>query len=502
MPLVPTSLRKLFIACTFTAAFASAGAYAQCPFAVSDASSAATAVTDGLLLVRAAQGARDAALTARSGSTRSSDAIVSDLATNEQRLDVNGNGAFDETDALIIARYLTGARDEALILGGAGVGALRKTGADVQSFIEGGCVAPAPTQRKKLSEMKAEQMALNNGGVFISVFDNVEIDKEGIDLSWLEIQGTLTCADRNLSVSSGWIIVHGGRFQCGTALNPFDKNLTLTLTGPSSNDAALGAGMGTKVLGVMHVGAQLRLFGENRQGWSQLSANAAVGATSITLKEAVPTWRVGDQLVIAPSGFDAEDFDRVTVTSISGSTVNFSPALRFAHWGTLQTFAGKTLDQRAAVGLLSRNIVIQGDAQSETAKFGGHIMSMINASTQLSGVELRKMGQRGRFGRYPMHWHLGNDRGADFIRNSSIHSSFQRAVVMHGTNKVTVEGNVAFDITNHAFVWAEDGNESGNRFIKNLAVFNKNPIEAEFAFPTNSTLHANSTQAEFRSASF
>ncbi len=494
--------KRLFTACAVTAALASAHAYAQCPFAVSGASSTATAVADGLLLVRAALGARDGALIARSGSTRSSDAIVSELAANEQRLDVNGSGAFDEADALIITRYLMGVRGDALVAGGSGVGALRKTGADVQSFIDGGCVATALPQRKKLSEMKAEQMALNNGGVFISVFDNVEIDKEGIDLSWLEIQGTLTCADRNLSVASNWIIVHGGRFQCGTALNPFNKNLTLTLTGPSSNEAALGVGMGTKVLGVMHVGAQLRLYGENRQGWSQLAANAAVGVTSITLKEAVPSWREGDQLVIAPSGFDAEDSDRVTVTSISGSTVNFSPALRFAHWGTLQMFAGKTLDQRAAVGLLSRNIVVQGDAQSETAKFGGHIMSMLNASTQLSGVELRKMGQRGRFGRYPMHWHLAVDRGADFIRNSSIHSSFQRAVVLHGTNKVSVEGNVAFDITNHAFVWAEDGNESGNRFINNLAVLNKNPTEAEFAFPINSTLHANSTQAEFRSASF
>jgi hypothetical protein len=481
---------------------ASVAAPAQCPFSINGVSVVATAERDGLLFVRAAQRLTDPALTAQSGSDRQPVALTADIAANESRIDINGSGQFDETDAMIIVRHLMGFRGDALIPGGAGIGASRKTSADIQGFLDGGCVVAANGARKKLSEMKIEQMAQNNGGVFISVFDDVEIDQENIELKWLEIQGSLVCADRNLSLSSGWIIVHGGRFRCGTPLNPFDKKLTITLTGASSNDVALGAGMGTKVLGAMHIGAQLHLYGEDRAGWTQLGTTVAKGATSITLKEAMPTWRVGDRLVIAPSSFDAEEYDVVTVTSISGSSVSFMPALNFPHWGMLQTFEGKTLDQRAAVGLLSRNIVIQGDAQSETAKFGGHIMSMLNANTQLSGVELRKMGQRGRFGRYPMHWHLAIDRSNDFIRNSSIHSSFQRAVVLHGTNKVTVEGNVAFDITNHAFVWAEDGNETGNKFLRNLAVFNKNPTEAEFAFPAPSTLHFNSTQAEFRSASF
>ncbi len=479
-----------------TAFFTCATALAQCPFAVTGIGSSATAINDGLLLARAAQNLRGAALTNKTGSTRTADAIMLDLARDEVRLDVNGSGAFDETDAAIIVRHLMGFRNEALTPAGAGTGAGRTTGTEIQNYINGGCVAAAP------AFTKWSQRFPTTGGALVSVLDRIELDVD-VDLDWLEVQGTLVCGDRNQTISANWIIVHGGKFQCGTALNPFTKNLTITLTGRASDDAALGAGMGTKVLGAMHTGAQLRLFGESRPGWTQLSANVAAGATSITLTEAMTTWRAGDRLVIAPSSFDAEEFDVVTVTSISGNTINFTPALTHAHWGTLQTYDGKTLDQRAAVGLLSRNIVVQGDAQSATAKFGGHIMSMVNASTQLSGVELRKMGQRGRFGRYPMHWHLANDRASDFIRNSSIHSSFQRAVVLHGTNKINVEGNVAFDITNHAYVWAEDGNESGNKILRNLAVLNKNPTEAEFAFPSpNNNLHGNTTQSEFRSASF
>jgi hypothetical protein len=471
-------------------------ALAQCPFAISGVSSTATAVNDGLLLVRAAQNMQGSALLSKTGTTRSAEAIMLDLSRDERALDVNGSGAYDETDAAIIVRHLMGFRNDALIPAGAGFGAGRKTAGEIQSFIDTGCTAPTP------AFTKWSQKFPTTGGVLVSVLDRIELDVD-VNLDWLEVQGTLVCGNRDQNINANWIIVHGGKLQCGTALNPYNKKLTVTLTGPASNDVALGAGMGTKVLGVMHAGAQLRLFGENRPGWTQLSANAAAGATSITLADAMTTWRAGDRVVIAPSSFEAEDFDVVMITSISGNTVNFTPALTKPHWGALQTYDGKTLDQRAAVGLLTRNIVIQGDAQSETAKFGGHIMSMVNASTQLSGVELRKMGQRGRFGRYPMHWHLANDRASDFVRNSSIHSSFQRAIVLHGTNKITVEGNVAFDITNHTYVWAEDGNESNNRVIKNLAVFNKNPNEAEFAFPSpNNALHGNTTQSEFRSASF
>jgi hypothetical protein len=489
----PHTLRALTTLAAWS--WCASAAIAQCPFNASGAA-VANATNDGMLLLRAAQGLRDSALTATTQSALSATNIISNLAANEARIDINGSGAFDETDAAIIVRHLLGFREGAMIPGGAGGGATRKNATDIQGFIDSGCVAPSPT-RKKLS-----QMPRSNGGVFISILDDVEIDQDAT-LEWLEIQGSLVCTDRDLNLTAKWIIIHGGNFQCGSALNPFNKQLTITLAGPKSEEVALGAGMGTKVLGAMHVGAQLRLFGEDRKGWTQLAANAAIGATSITLKEAVPSWRAGDRLIIAPSSFDAEDYDLVTISSVTGNTVNFTPALRFEHWGTLQTFDGKTLDQRAAVGLLSRNIVVQGDAQSDAQAFGGHIMSMLNASVQLSGVELRKMGQRGKFGRYPMHWHIANDRPHDFIRNSSIHSSFQRAVVLHQTNQVTVEGNVAFDITNHAFVWAEDGLERDNKFLRNLAVLNKSPIEADFAFHTpNNPVAGNSTQSEFRSASF
>jgi G8 domain len=451
---------------------------AQCPFNVSGAANA-TLASDGLILARVAREQRGVELTSRVATTQNADAIVAQIAANEQRLDVNGNGAFDQDDAAIIARFLAGFTGDSLIVGGAGLGATRKTGAAIQGYINGGCVVP-PSNRKKLSVMKAEQMPQNNGGVFISVLDDVEID-QSIDLAWLEIQGSLVCTDQNLALSARWIMVHAGSLQCGTSLNPFNKQLTITLTGPKSDEVALGAGMGTKLLGAMH-GGRIRLYGENRVSWTQLNATAAAGATQIALKEAVD-WRAGERIVIASTAIDPDQTEERTISAVSadGKTVTLMQALTHLHYGQLQTFEGKTLDSRAEVGLLTRNIVIEGDVQSSTDQFGGQVMIMGASSTtretnpvtrssaRMQGIEFRRMGQFDRLGRYPIHWHLNGDSSGDFVRGSSFHSNFQRGVVLHGTDNTVVERNVVHRSIGHSFS-SEDGSETGNRFVSNLGL--------------------------------
>ena len=85
----------------------------------------------------------------------------------------------------------------------------------------------------------------------------------------------------------------------------------------------------------------------------------------------------------------------------------------------------------------------------------------------IEGVEFTDMGQPGLEARYNFHWHLAGDREGDYLRNSSIHHSLQRAVVVHQTDNVLVENVVAFNVLNHAFIPAEDGNEVDNTFIFN-----------------------------------
>ena len=61
------------------------------------------------------------------------------------------------------------------------------------------------------------------------------------------------------------------------------------------------------------------------------------------------------------------EHEKVTITAISGNTVTFTPALRFKHYGAATatvTNAVGTLDTRAGVGYLSRNIKIISGADS------------------------------------------------------------------------------------------------------------------------------------------
>ncbi|HHX82157.1 MAG TPA: hypothetical protein GX696_04145, partial [Pseudomonadaceae bacterium] len=75
--------------------------------------------------------------------------------------------------------------------------------------------------------------------------------------------------------------------------------------------------------------------------------------------------------------------------------------------------------------------------------------------------------------RYPIHWHLVGDAGAgQYIRNSAIHNTFNRCVTVHGTNDLRIENNVTYNTVGHCF-FMEDGIETGNTFIKNLAIQTK-----------------------------
>ncbi|MEM8861601.1 MAG: G8 domain-containing protein, partial [Chloroflexota bacterium] len=285
----------------------------------------------------------------------------------------------------------------------------------------------------------------------------------------------------------------------------------ITLTGTNEDENISGEAplnSGTKFLMIME-GGQLELHGSSRDkvSWTQISAHANAGSTAITLAEPV-NWEAGDQIVIAPSGFDPREAEQVTVTAVDGNQVSFTPALQHDHWGTIQTYEGKEVDQRAEVGLLTRNIRIQGDEDSLESNFGGHTMIMPNASARVEGVEFYRMGQMGHAARYPLHWHLLTRLGdgsvpteGQYAKNNSVHASFHRAIVVHGTNDILVERNIAYDVWSHTFVPAEDGDEYNNRFIENLGLLTKRLEVEDYAFPREDQPHR-SFQAEHRAGTF
>jgi acetyl esterase/lipase len=136
---------EFFSVSGFVLSLCISAAYAQCPFAIGGFAGASNAslLIDGLLLnryaIRNATGAPTFS-TSSSGSALTATAISDSIKSNNPlRLDVNGNSKFEIDDAVIIVRYLAGMRGAALQPTAAGA---TRSGDQVQTFIEGGCVAP------------------------------------------------------------------------------------------------------------------------------------------------------------------------------------------------------------------------------------------------------------------------------------------------------------------------------------------------------------------------
>lgn len=145
------------------------------------------------------------------------------------------------------------------------------------------------------------------------------------------------------------------------------------------------------------------------------------------------TWNVGDQVVLTSTSRSPEENEEFNITSISsdGRTIGIDPSVRYKHISLVQTIAGRQIETRAEVGLLTRNVVVEGSENDEwsekipecpedfdpgifavqtcyqgrygdgmaSERFGSQIM--INAKMQSEGlvtgrisyVEVRKAGQ-------------------------------------------------------------------------------------------------------------
>ncbi len=116
---------------------------ANCPFNVTGASGAPKFSVDGMLLLRYAVGLRGAPMINKVSAANLT-GVEAVIGSNLARLDVDGDGAFTATDALIIARYMSGFTSVTWINGIVfAPNAQRKTASTIEAFMNAGCPAPA-----------------------------------------------------------------------------------------------------------------------------------------------------------------------------------------------------------------------------------------------------------------------------------------------------------------------------------------------------------------------
>lgn len=333
----------------------------------------------------------------------------------------------------------------------------------------------------KIVEIKSNQIAY--------------IDKS-IDVGELKINGQLHCqsSPSTAEIKARTIYVNGV-FQCGTTTSRFSKKLFISLKHSDSIDPLTSATYRALIVGS---GGRLNLNGlSSRIGFTRLNKTAEPGATTITLATATGSssfkWAVGDEIVIAPSSYNPYEGEVVKIAAISASdsrVITLDRPLSYRHWGVLESYSTSrgniTLDQRAEVANLTRSIVIRSDetafaissADTATAQRGGHVMVHKGGYAWVDAVEFSRLGQAGIMGRYPFHWHMAGNAAGQYVRNSSIHRSFQRCLTIHETNGVEVSQNVCFDFRAHGF-FLETGNEINNVISNNMAIGAKAPTSTK-----------------------
>lgn len=303
-------------------------------------------------------------------------------------------------------------------------------------------------------------------GAAVTIARDTEVllDIDPPALRSLTVDGALRFSDAlDISLETEWIYLRGGELHIGSEDQPHTRKATITLT-----DTVPGEDINTMGdRGIMLMGGTLSLHGDREHSWTRLAGTAAAGSTQIEVLDAAG-WREGDEIVLASTDFDPRQAEQRTIAAIDGNTITLDRPLDYMHFGEI-TFG---VDERGEVGLLTRNIRIEASEDAEESYFGGHIMAMLAPDVRVSGVELARMGQHLTLARYPIHWHLVGEGEGQYIRNSAIHTTYNRCVTVHGTNNVRVENNVTFDTTGHCF-FLEDAVETGNQFIRNLGIMTK-----------------------------
>ena len=155
------------------------------------------------------------------------------------------------------------------------------------------------------------------------------------------------------------LITEGGEFLIGSPEQPYQHKATVTVHGHvRSTELPV---YGAKSLSLRE--GLIGLYGKHiPHTWTYIMATVNPGDTSIELKDPADGWNVGDEIVLASTSKSIRENEVLTITSIGSDKliVNFTPALKYKHISIEQNIAGRRIQTRAEVGLLSRNVVVQG----------------------------------------------------------------------------------------------------------------------------------------------
>ncbi len=231
------------------------------------------------------------------------------------------------------------------------------------------------------------------------------------------------------------------------------------------------------------------------------------GANMLMLSSAVD-WQVNDNVVISSTDYLPGHAEQVQITEVINPTTFMISKklpdgtvtnLQFPHNASVYSLSKVTggqvptgwtsVDTRASVALLTRSIRIISEGDTITTLFpppppapvtpatqgywfGGHMVIRQGfQKVQIQGVEFYQMGQGGKLGHYPVHFHMARRVPSDtYLKDNSVWDSMTRWYVLHATQGVLLARNVGYASIGHGY-YLEDGTETDNKLYTNIGIF-------------------------------
>ncbi|XP_047483519.1 fibrocystin-L-like isoform X2 [Penaeus chinensis] len=274
------------------------------------------------------------------------------------------------------------------------------------------------------------------------------------------------------------IVIQGGSVIAGSSLeNPFTHKLHIILRSSMNTSSDLPMGVSRKSIGVY---GRLSLHGRpHTNTWTKLGATAAPGDSQLTLAHPVDSSWQGKQVMVTSTSEEANHTEIRTVTHVNGAVLTLDSPLTHQHLGERHTATDGNLeyDLKGEVGLLTRNIVIEGEVVASEKHFGGSVRVaelmadgvVYRGQAQLSGVEWKHMGQEGFTGQQDPRFSLvflglGSRGASSYVRQCSFNTNYNTAVGIFASSGVTVEGCVVYQTVGSSI--KDQGR--GNIFRNNL----------------------------------
>ncbi|CAE7614256.1 PKHD1L1, partial [Symbiodinium sp. KB8] len=324
-----------------------------------------------------------------------------------------------------------------------------------------------------------EEPPIDGDTVVVPPGQAVLLDINAPKLFVLLVQGEMIFDNKDLTLDASYIVVQGGLLQIGTEEEPFHHRATITVHGDRWKSIALPR-MGAKNIVILDrywstggdplALGRLEIHGRPRQRtWTKVASSIAAGSTLVETAEDVD-FEPGETIIVTAGGriggFSQTE-ERIVAARPGPRQIVLTEPLQFDHESEIFEFEGTEIDMRCEVGIISRNIVVQGDDNSPKQLFGVHTMTAVGGSYRVENAEFRNCGQSFNMGRYCTHFHIAGFQAHSYVKSNSIHHSFQRATTVHGTHHTLVKNNVAHYIRGHNY-FVEDGIEMKNVIEANL----------------------------------